>query len=135
MYIKGIETAFRRVIPGKDRVDLPISKRYQAEIRKEFRLAGVPFIYNLEAPKTNPRDLKPKPKKREMSKEIRLAKIQKALKENEVKEVEYRQEKLNQRRLRGADELISRGLPSWIKTDLKEIPDYMMRRKSDDNDD
>ena len=31
--------------------------------------------------------------------------------------------------------MLSRGLPSWIKTDLKEIPDYMLRgRKGDDGD-
>lgn len=33
-YIKNLERAFQRVIPGQERVELPISKRYQAEIRK-----------------------------------------------------------------------------------------------------
>ncbi len=31
--------------------------------------------------------------------------------------------------------MIAKGLPSWIKSDLNEIPQYMMRRKSDDKDD
>ena len=49
------------------------------------------------------------------------------------KELEYRQERLNKRKMGGSDAMISRGLPSWIKTDLKEIPDYMMRgRKGND---
>lgn len=79
-YIKNLEQAFKRVIPGKDRIELPVSKRYQAQIKKEFRLAGVPFIYDLQPEKRNPRDVRPKPKKREASREIRMAKIQKALK-------------------------------------------------------
>jgi hypothetical protein len=29
--------------------------------------------------------------------------------------------------------MIARGLPSWIKADLKEIPEYMMRGKSADD--
>lgn len=65
-YIKSIEQAFQRVVPGTPRVELPINKRYQAQIKKEFRLAGVPWIYNLETPKINPRDLKPKTKRREL---------------------------------------------------------------------
>jgi hypothetical protein len=44
-----------------------VSKRYQAQIKKEFRLAGVPFIYDLKPEKMNPRDKRPKPKKREIS--------------------------------------------------------------------
>jgi len=51
----------------------------------------VPFIYNLSEQSKNPRDNKPKPKKRVLERELRLAKIQKALKENETKEIEYRQ--------------------------------------------
>lgn len=84
-YVKNLEKAFKRVIPGKEPVELPISKRYQAEIRKEFRMAGVPWIYNLSQPKLNPRDKPPKAKKGVVEKELRLEKIQKALKENETK--------------------------------------------------
>ena len=40
-----------------------INKRYQAMIRKQFRLNGVPWIYNLQQPKQNPRDIKPKERK------------------------------------------------------------------------
>lgn len=133
-YVKNITKAFSRVIPGAEREELAISKRYQAQIRKEFRMAGVPWIYDLKPPKENPRDRRPKSKKREAERSIRLAKIEKALKENETKEVEYRQERLNNRKLKGSDEYISRGLPSWIKTDLQEIPQYMMRRNRDDGD-
>jgi hypothetical protein len=61
---------------------LAISKRYQAQIRKEFRLAGVPWIYDLQPPKENPRDRRPKSKRREAERSIRLAKIEKSLKEN-----------------------------------------------------
>lgn len=47
-YVKNLEQAFKRVIPGQERIELPISKRYQAQIRKEFRVAGVPWIYDLK---------------------------------------------------------------------------------------
>ena len=81
-HVKNIDLAFKRVIPGRERPELAISKRCQAQIRKEFRLAGVPWIYNLNEPKSNPRDKRPKSKKREAVKEIRLDKIQKSLKES-----------------------------------------------------
>jgi hypothetical protein len=89
----------------------------------------------LKPPKDNPRDRRPKSKKREAERSIRLAKIEKSLKENETKEVEYRQERLNNRKMKGTDEMISRGLPSWIKADLNEIPQYMMRRNRNDEGD
>ena len=63
-YVKNLEKAFSRVVPGKERTELPINLRYQAQIRKEFRSAGVPWIYNLTEPKMNPRDKRPKSKKR-----------------------------------------------------------------------
>jgi len=47
-YVKNLNSAFKRVVPGVARGELPISKRYQAEIRKEFRMAGVPWIYGLK---------------------------------------------------------------------------------------
>ncbi len=62
-----------------------ISRRYQAMIRKQFRLNGVPWIYNLKEPSQNPRDRKPKARKSEKKKEERLIKIQKALAESEKK--------------------------------------------------
>lgn len=74
-YVKNLEKAFLRVIPGRERTELPISKRYQAEIRKEFRMAGVPWIYGLTEPKTNPRDIRPKSRKRDLDRVIRLDKI------------------------------------------------------------
>jgi hypothetical protein len=85
LYVKNLEKAFTRAIPGRERAELPINSRYQAEIRKEFRLAGVPWIYNLAEPKINPRDRQPKTKKRFAEHELRLDKIQKLLKENEAK--------------------------------------------------
>jgi hypothetical protein len=48
-------------------------------------MAGVPWIYNLTEPKLNPRDKPPKVKKSVLEKQLRLEKIEKALKENEVK--------------------------------------------------
>jgi len=46
-YVKNVGKAFERVIPGVQREELAISKRYQAMIRKEFRLAGVPWIHGI----------------------------------------------------------------------------------------
>ncbi len=48
-------------------------------------MAGVPWIYNLTEPKPNPRDKHPKAKKSVLEKQLRLEKIEKALKENEFK--------------------------------------------------
>lgn len=81
-HVKNIEKAFARVIPGVQRQELAINKRYQAQICKEFRLAGVPWIYDLKPALPNPRDKRPKSKKREAEKSIRLAKIEKSVKEN-----------------------------------------------------
>lgn len=86
-HVKNIEKAFSRVIPGVQRQELAINKRYQAQIRKEFRIAGVPWIYDLKPALPNPRDKRPKSKKREAEKFIRLAKIEKSVKENEGKEM------------------------------------------------
>ena len=59
-HVKDLSKAFARVIPSQPLTELVINKRYQAMIRKEFRLAGVPWIYNLKEPRLNPRDKKPK---------------------------------------------------------------------------
>ena len=82
-------------------------------------MAGVPWIYDLKNDKSNPRDKRPKSKKRDGDRVLRLEKIEKALIESGEKEVEYRQERLNKRKLGGSDAMLSKGLPSWIKTDLK----------------
>lgn len=74
-YVKSLEHAFKRVVPGKERTELPISKRYQAQIKKEFRVAGVPWIYDLKEPTINPRDRRPKPQKKVLEKQIRIEKI------------------------------------------------------------
>lgn len=86
-YVNNISKAFKRVLPGATREELPISKRYQAQIRKEFRMAGVPWIYDLKPAPQNPRDRRPKSKKREEERSVRLAKIEKLVKENEAKEI------------------------------------------------
>ena len=79
-HIKNFEQALKRVVPNKPRTELAVSSRYQAEIRKEFRLAGVPWIYNMQPLRPNPRDQRPKPKKREAKRALRVEKIEKALK-------------------------------------------------------
>jgi hypothetical protein len=45
-------------------------------------MAGVPWIYNLTEGKTNPRDKRPKTQKNVVERELRLEKIQKALKDS-----------------------------------------------------
>ena len=79
MYIKNMEKAMQRVIPGQIMTELPISKRYQGELRKQFRIAGVPWIYNLEKAKPHHRDRKPKISHWQIEKDERLQRIQKNL--------------------------------------------------------
>ena len=98
-------------------------------------MAGVPWIYNLQPEAPNPRDRHPKAKKREKAKVLHHEKIQKALKDVPMKELEYRQTRLNNRRLKGMDEWLSKGLPSWIKGESNDVPHYMRRKKEDDYDD
>jgi len=43
--------------------------------------------------------------------------------------LEYRQERLNNRPLGGIDKLFAKGLPSYIKSDGDDVPEYMRRRK------
>lgn len=63
-HIRNVEKAFKRVIPGAPREELAVSKRYQAEMAKLFRINGVPWLYDLKPEAFNPRDKKPKTKKR-----------------------------------------------------------------------
>lgn len=107
----------KRVIPDRPREQLVISRRYQAELRKQFRANGVPWLYELKAPKEHHRDRKPKPSKRSIEKEERLIKIQKNLAESQKKILEFRQDKMDLRPLGGIDRLIIKTLPSHIKGD------------------
>jgi hypothetical protein len=58
-----------------------------------------------------------------------LLKIQKALAENEEKVLEFRQHRLDNRRMGGVDRYIQKGIPSWVKGDTSDVPEYMLRRK------
>ena len=68
LYIKNIHKAMKRVIPGETRAELPITKRYQGELRKQFRINGVPWIYDLKERGPNPRDRPPKISKASLEK-------------------------------------------------------------------
>lgn len=52
----------------------------------------------------------------------------KNLAESEKKISEYRQNKLDNRALGGIDKLISKTLPSFIKGDTEDLPEYLRRR-------
>lgn len=117
MYIKNIHKAMQRVVPGETMEELHISKRYQGELRKQFRINGVPWIYDLKERGPNPRDRPPKSSKALAEKLERLKKIQKNMLENEKKKTQFRQDKLDARPLGGIDKLIAKTLPSHIKGD------------------
>ena len=68
-HIKSLQLAMQRVVPNLPLPELHVSKRYQAQIRKQFRLHGIPWVYDLDYPKQNPRDKKPKTKKRVLLRE------------------------------------------------------------------
>jgi len=68
----------------------------------------------------NPRHKKPKGKKFEFERPIRLAKIKKALESNAEAELKLRQERLNKRKLAGIDFMFQKGLPSFMKLDKKQ---------------
>ena len=63
-HIQSLQLAMQRVLPNMPRPELHVSKRYQAQIRKQFRLNGIPWVYHLQEPAENPRNKKPKIKKR-----------------------------------------------------------------------
>mmetsp|Transcript_10147 Transcript_10147/g.8681 ORF Transcript_10147/g.8681 Transcript_10147/m.8681 type:complete len:88 (-) Transcript_10147:286-549(-) len=58
-----------------------LSGRYRHLLRRQFKVAGVPWIYENKVQKKNPRHKKPKGKIWMLEKPIRLAKIKKALEE------------------------------------------------------
>jgi hypothetical protein len=46
---------------------------------------------------------------------MRLAKIEKSMIDLDIKELAWRKERLNKRKISGIDKIISLALPSWIK--------------------
>jgi hypothetical protein len=114
LYIKNMKKAMCRVIPGRPMEELPISKRYQGELRKQFRIAGVPWLYELKEPKPHHRDRRPKESRASKEKKERMQKIQKNLAESSQKMLEFRQSRLDNRPLGGIDQLIAKTLPSFI---------------------
>lgn len=52
----------------------------------------------------------------------------KNLAESEKKIQEYKQNRLDNRTLGGVDKLIAKTLPSYIKGDVEDLPEYMRRR-------
>jgi len=106
-----------------------ISSRYQAMLKKEFIMANVPWpIEKLE--KSNPRNKKPKGHKTEQLKIIKLEKIKKALSTNDDAMLKYRQERLNNRRLTGLDNVGSQVIPAWMKFDREEYEEAQKEAKS-----
>ena len=80
-----------------------ISGRYKAMIKKEFRIAGIPWTFEKIPQRLNPRERAPKAKKQLKLRPIRLAQIKKAIEENELKELFYRQERLDNKDYKGLD--------------------------------
>lgn len=120
-------------------ISAPISSRYKAMLRKEFLMANVPWP--LEKPKKmNPRDKKPKGHKAEQLKIIRLERIKKSLTTSDEAMLKYRQDRLNNRRLRGLDLMVSQVIPAWLKFDREEYEEKEKEAKdrakmgSDDED-
>ena len=83
----------------------------------------------MKEPRVNPRDRTPKPTKRSIAKVEKLKQIQKNLVDNEKKMLDYRQERLNNRRHGGIDKLISKTLPSFVKGDLSDVPEFMRKKR------
>lgn len=88
-----------------------ISGRYKAMVKKEFRIAGLPWLYEPPSTKMNPRDKAPKMKKQLKLKPVRLARIKQALKENEGNELKYRQDRLDSKYPKGFDLAIDTLIP------------------------
>lgn len=109
-----------------------ISARYKATLKKEFRLAGVPWIYESNALSlNNPRDKKPKGHKHEFRKPIHLAKVKKSLEDAEEAMEKYRKERLNGRRLSGMDLLIKNTVPSFMNARGKHLEQAEMDTSDD----
>lgn len=122
-----------------------LSGRYKQILRNEFRIAGVPWVIDpakaQPLPKNNPRNKKPKGHKKNDLKIFKLEKIKRALMASDEAMLKYRQERLNNRRLKGMDDLVSRTLPYWInyRHDLaeeeKEKENKKKKKKRADSDD
>lgn len=120
-----------------------ISNRYRQMLKKEFRLAHVPWPLETigNSPKINPRNKKPKGHKDDQLKMIKLDKIKKAISNTDEVMLKYRQERLNNRRVRGNDYLVSKALPPWLHFNRedyfesqKEAAKTSNRMSDDEND-
>ena len=125
LFQSSLKSAFAPQLINGKWIKPPISNRYKQMLRKEFRLALVPWPLEV-LKKKNPRNKKPKGHKAEQIKVIKLEKIKKMLTTNDDIMLKYRQEKLNSRKLKGVDKLVSLALPSWISFDREE---YMAAQK------
>lgn len=97
-----------------------ISGRYRQVLKKEFRAAGVPWVLDSgkqNTVKINPRNKKPKGHKAEQLKIIKLEKIKKSLLNTDEAMLKYRQERLNNRRLKGNDIMFSQTIAGWMNFD------------------
>ena len=129
-------------IKSKGKYSRPaISGRYQAMLRKEFIMANVPWPFE-KPEKSNPRNKKPKGHKAEQLKIIRLEKIKKSLTTTDESMLKYRQDRLNNRKLRGLDSIFSQVIPAWMKFDREEYEEAQKEAEnkknaagSDDDDD
>lgn len=91
-----------------------ISSRYKNLLRREFQIAGCPWIYENKEAKKNPRHKLPKGKKWMLDRPMRLAKIKKAMEEADDKLTEYRQNRLNNRKFAVLDKVVHEVMPSVI---------------------
>ena len=93
-----------------------ISARYKAMLKKQYRIAGVPWIYESNvSTAVNPRHKKPKGHKHEFKMPIHLAKVKQALESSEEAMEKYRKERLQGRRLTGLNRLIKNTIPPYLK--------------------
>ncbi|KRX10891.1 hypothetical protein PPERSA_12173 [Pseudocohnilembus persalinus] len=101
---------------GTQRASAMISKRYQAVLKKQFRINDIPWIFQPHKSiyENNPRNRKPKGTKLERNRPLRIAKIQKNLELNEQAELDYRLNRLNNKKLTGLDLYIQKAIPSFL---------------------
>jgi hypothetical protein len=91
----------------------------KANLKKCFRLAGLPWIYEPERPKideNSPYNRKPKGHKKDLKYEMRLADIRRNLRNQDELYAKMRTEKANAKKLKGTDLMLDSLLPYLLGT-------------------
>jgi len=115
-YLSLGEALFPKKVNGNWR-GAEISARYRAALRKEFLKAGVPWEWDRPKKPFSEHifNKPPKMNKHIRTKEIKIARITKALQKQDELKLKHRQEQLNKKKPTGLDAFFASSLGNFIK--------------------